>query len=107
MLFAGDVDDRKSTNGLGGTIVSWLSKKQSCVAKYTMEAEYISCSTAVSEVFQIKRFVDSLKLGISNKLVDVFYDNKFGISLIKSGANSSKGKYIVTHYHYSRYNGMG
>ena len=55
MLFAGDVDDRKSTNGhvflFGGTIFSWLSKKQSCVAKYTMEAEYISCSTAVSEAF--------------------------------------------------------
>jgi len=51
--FAGDVDDRKSTSGhvflFGGTTVSWLSKKQSCVAKYTMEAEYISCSIAISE----------------------------------------------------------
>ena len=51
--FTGDVDDRKSTSGhvflFGGTIVSWLCKKQSCVAKYTMEAEYISCSTAISE----------------------------------------------------------
>uniref|UniRef100_A0A2N9GRF0 CCHC-type domain-containing protein n=1 Tax=Fagus sylvatica TaxID=28930 RepID=A0A2N9GRF0_FAGSY len=50
--FAGDTDDRKSTSGyvflFGGTAVSWLSKKQGCVAKYTMEAEYIACSTAVS-----------------------------------------------------------
>ena len=65
-----------------------------------MEAEYISCSTAISEAVWIKWFIDSLKLGIPNKPVDVFYDNKFGISLIKSGANSSKGKYIETHYHY-------
>ncbi len=40
--FAGDTDDRKSTNGyvflFGGTAVSWLSKKQGCVAKYIMEA---------------------------------------------------------------------
>ena len=60
---AGDVDDRKSTSGhvflFGGTIVSWLSKKQSYVAKYTMEAEYIACSTAVSDAVWIKRFVDS------------------------------------------------
>uniref|UniRef100_A0A2N9F2S2 CCHC-type domain-containing protein n=1 Tax=Fagus sylvatica TaxID=28930 RepID=A0A2N9F2S2_FAGSY len=50
--FARDTDDRKSTSGyvflFGGTTVSWLSKKQCCVAKYTMEAEYIACSTAVS-----------------------------------------------------------
>ncbi len=50
--FAGDTDDRKSTNEyvflFGGTVVSWLSKKQSCVAKYTMEAECIACSTTVS-----------------------------------------------------------
>uniref|UniRef100_A0A2N9FQW9 Reverse transcriptase Ty1/copia-type domain-containing protein n=1 Tax=Fagus sylvatica TaxID=28930 RepID=A0A2N9FQW9_FAGSY len=50
--FAGDTDDRKSTSGyvflFGGTAVSWLSKKQGCVAKDTMEAEYIACSTTVS-----------------------------------------------------------
>jgi len=30
----------------------------------------------------------------------VFCDNKFAISLIKSGANSSKGKHIETNFHY-------
>jgi hypothetical protein len=38
--FIGDTDDRKYTNGyvflFGGTAVSWLSKKQGCVAKYTV-----------------------------------------------------------------------
>ena len=50
--FARDMDDRKSTSGyvflFGGITVSWLSKKQGCVAKYTMEAKYIACNTAVS-----------------------------------------------------------
>ena len=81
--FARDVDDRKSTSGhvflFGGIAISWLSKKQGCVAKHTMEAEYISCSTAVSEAVWIKRYVDSLKLGIPNRPVDVFYDNKSAI----------------------------
>jgi hypothetical protein len=47
--FAGDVDDRKSTNGyiflFRGIAVSWLSKKQNCVAKSTIEAEYIYHAT--------------------------------------------------------------
>jgi hypothetical protein len=44
-----------------------------------MEAEYIAASNAV----WIKQFVDILKLGIPNKLINVFYDNKSVISLIK------------------------
>lgn len=32
----------------GGTIDSWLSKKQGYVARH-MEAEYISCNTTVSD----------------------------------------------------------
>jgi hypothetical protein len=55
--FAVDIDDRKSTSGyiflFGGAAVSWLSKKQNCVAKSTMEAEYISCSTTVSNTVWI------------------------------------------------------
>jgi hypothetical protein len=102
--FAGDKDDRKSTSGyvflFGGTTVFWLSKKQSCVAKYAMEAEYIACSIAVSNVVWIKRFVNSLKLDMQDRPVNVFCDNKSAISLIKSGANSSKGKHIDINYHY-------
>ena len=56
--FVRDVDDRKSTSGhiflFGGTIVSWLSKKQGYVAKHTMEAEYIPRGTTVSEAVWIK-----------------------------------------------------
>uniref|UniRef100_A0A2N9ELZ6 Reverse transcriptase Ty1/copia-type domain-containing protein n=1 Tax=Fagus sylvatica TaxID=28930 RepID=A0A2N9ELZ6_FAGSY len=102
--FAGDTDDRKSTSEyvflFGGTAVSWLSKKQGCVAKYTMEAEYIACSTAVSNAVWIKRFMDSLKLDMQDRPVNVFCDNKSTISLIKSRANSSKGKHIDVNYHY-------
>ena len=102
--FAGDTNDRKSTSGyvflFGGTEISWLSKKQGCVAKYTMEAEYIACSITVSNAIWIKRFVDSLKLDMQDRPVNVFCDNKSAISLIKSGANSSKGKHIDVNYHY-------
>ena len=52
--WAGDVGDRRSTSGyvfqIGGTSISWRSKKQSCVALSTAEAEYIALSQAAQEV---------------------------------------------------------
>ena len=45
-----DIDDRKSVSGyvfiLNGGAISWSSKKQSCVALSTAEAEYISACHA-------------------------------------------------------------
>ena len=97
LCFAGDLDDRKLTSGkivlFGGMVVSWLSKKQGCVAKSTMEAKYISCSIAVSTTALAKRFIDNLNIVILKEPVNVFYDNKSTIFFIKGGANSSKGKH--------------
>ena len=49
--FFGDTDDGKCTSGyvflLGGEAISWCSKKQSCVTKNTMDAEYTTCSSAI------------------------------------------------------------
>ncbi|XP_016573992.2 secreted RxLR effector protein 161-like, partial [Capsicum annuum] len=52
--FAGDKNDRISTNGicliLGDALISWHSKKQTLVALSTIEAEYIavrSCGTQI------------------------------------------------------------
>ena len=102
--FASDANDRQSTSGyvfqFGGTTISWSSTKQNCVPKSTMKAEYISCSTTVSNVAWIGRFTESLNLGILNRLVNVFCDIKSAISLIKSRAYSSKGKHIDMNYHY-------
>ncbi|XP_023762221.1 uncharacterized mitochondrial protein AtMg00810-like [Lactuca sativa] len=46
--------DRKSTTGscqfLGGRLVSWTSKKQTCVSTSTAEAEYVAASSCCSQV---------------------------------------------------------
>jgi hypothetical protein len=65
-----------------------------------MEAEYILCSIVISNVVWIGRFIESLNLSINNRPVNVFCDNKSAISLIKSGAHSTKGKHIDINYHY-------
>ncbi len=52
-LAGGDLDDRKSTSGyvfqIGGTAISWRSKKQACVALSTAEAEYIALASTAQE----------------------------------------------------------
>ncbi|XP_042944486.1 secreted RxLR effector protein 161-like [Carya illinoinensis] len=51
--WASDKDERKSTTGysfmLSGGVISWCSKKQSCIALSTMESKYVACSAAVQE----------------------------------------------------------
>ena len=51
--WGGDVDQCKSTSGyaflLNDSAILWSSKKQSCVALSTMEAEYVACSAATQD----------------------------------------------------------
>jgi hypothetical protein len=102
--FGGDIDDRKSTSGhlflLGVAAVSWGSKKQGSVARHTQEAEYIACSMATTHAVWIKRFLGELGLNLVSGPLQMYCDNQAAISLIDSGANSSKGKHIEIEYHY-------
>ena len=48
--WGGDIDQSKSILGyaflLNNSVILWSSKKQSCVALSTIEAEYVACSAA-------------------------------------------------------------
>ena len=88
--FSGNTNDRKCTSGyvflLGGGAISWCRKKQSCVAKSTMEAEYIACRSAILEAVWIKGFLKSLNIKeIPDEPIKVMCDNQAAICTIKSG----------------------
>src|SRR5262249_17029316 len=87
---------------LGGAAVSWGSKKQGCVARYTQEAEYIACSMATTHAVWIRRFLTDIDLGLVEGPIEMYCDNQAAISLIYSVANNSKGKHIEVQYHYIR-----
>ena len=53
--WAGDPIDRRSTIGycflLGSSLISWRSKKQSVMARFSTEAEYRALADTISELF--------------------------------------------------------
>jgi hypothetical protein len=59
--WGGNIDERKLTSRyaflLNNGIITWSSKKQSCIALSTMVAEYVACSAAVQEAVWLKRFL--------------------------------------------------
>ncbi|KAK6158858.1 hypothetical protein DH2020_006172 [Rehmannia glutinosa] len=58
--WVGDVVDRKSTTGgcfyLGRGAISWSSKKQPIMALSTIEAEYITTSSAICQIVWLRGF---------------------------------------------------
>ena len=63
--WAGDFEDQKSTSGyifnLCRGVISWRSKKQSCVALSTAEAEYMALASAAQEAVWLQRLLSELK----------------------------------------------
>ena len=62
--WANDVDTRKSTSGyvfqINGSTVSWSSKRQSCVARSSTEAQYVALSHATQEVVWLRRLLNDI-----------------------------------------------
>ena len=103
--WAGDIDDRKSTSGylfkLSGASISWRSRKQSCVALSTAEAEYISLATAGQEAIWLSRLITELKRG-TEKPVTLYEDNQAAICLSKNPQFHGRSKHIAIKYHFIR-----
>ena len=87
--WAGDIDDRKSTSGylfkVGGAPISWKSRKQSCVALSTAEAEYMSLSLAAQEAIWLNRLLAELQLQKEPSRPAILYeDNQSAIFMTKN-----------------------
>ena len=103
--WAGDVNDRKSTSSylfqISGGAVTWSSKKQSCVALSTAEAEYVALSSAAQEAVWMRQLTTELQS--SPKAPTVMYeDNQSAISMTKNQQFHGKGKHIAIKYHFIR-----
>lgn len=102
--WGGDLDDRKSTSGylfqVGGAAVSWRSKKQTCVALSTAEAEYVALASAAQEAVWMGQL--TTELGIEPEAITIFEDNQSAISMTKNPQFHGRAKHIDLKYHFVR-----
>ncbi len=104
--FAGDKTDRKSTSGgiilMGNSPICWISKKQSCVATSTAEAEYISTSESVKKILWLRNIIKEI---LNKKLnITIYTDNQASKCIMENGEINTKLKHIDVRYHFNRDN---
>ena len=98
--WASSAIDRKSTLGccfsMGSVMISWFSRKQSCVALSTAEAEYVvACSASCEAVWLWKLLFDIFDLQLDATCIHC--DNQ---SCMKNPVFHDKSKHIEIKYHY-------
>ena len=103
--WAGDLNDRKSTSGylfqISGAAISWRSKKQTCVALSTAEAEYIALASASQEAMWLRQLTTDLKSKPTGAIV-IFEDNQSAICIAKNPQFHGRSKHIAIKYHFIR-----
>lgn len=103
----GDLDERNSTSGfvflLLDGVISWLSKKQSCTALYTMKSKFASFASATQKFVWLNNLQDQLLSRRSpTKETLVYSDNQVAISVTKDPKYCNKLKHINIKYNYVR-----
>lgn len=103
--FAGDMDTRRSTSWyifllLSGAI-SWGSKRQSCTAISTTEAEYVAASNATQEDIWIQRLLSQIGQ-LPPGPIGILCDNQSAISLVHNPGHHQRTKHIDVKFHFIR-----
>jgi hypothetical protein len=102
--WASDRDNRRSTTGyvfmLHGGAVSWKSRLQPTTAASSVEAEYMSASSATREAMFLRKLIADL--GYAVEAVRIWDDNQGAISLIRNPITSDRSKHIDVQHHFVR-----
>ncbi len=103
--WAGDINDRKSTSGylfvISGAVVSWKSRKQTCVALSTAETEYVALVGATHEAAWMRQLRNDLCHEQVGSTV-IYEDNQAAIAISQQQHSHSKMKHTDIRYHFVR-----
>ena len=88
---------------MGGGPVSWRSRKQTCVALSTAEAEYMSLTLAAQEAIWLNRLLAELQSQLEpSKPATLYEDNQSAICMTKNPQFHGRCKHIAIKYHFIR-----
>jgi hypothetical protein len=103
--YAGDKNDYRSTSGsiffFHGGPVSWSSKKQTCTALSTTEAEYIAACEATKTAVWLSCLLQDFS-GTDQQKVPMFCDNESAVRLAYNAEFHQRTKHVLVRYHYIR-----
>ncbi|KAJ9544531.1 hypothetical protein OSB04_024238 [Centaurea solstitialis] len=94
--------NRKSTSCacqfLGDKLVSWSSRKQTCVSLSTAEAEYVAAACCCSQVLWMK--TQLADFGYTMHRIPIYCDSKSAIQITANPVQHSRTKHIDIRYHF-------
>ena len=103
--WAGDIDTSKSHTGwvvlCGGSPVAWFSKRQSCIAQSSCEAEYVSACSLSNELAWWRVLMEDVGF-VLNAPLEIWCDNKSAGVLAQHSGNFERTKHIRLRYHVLR-----
>lgn len=102
---AGNIEDRKSTSGivfyLNESIITWVSKKQRCVAQSSCEAEFMAATAAACQEIWLRNVLSQITSDYIGP-VTLCIDNMSAIDLAKNPMFHGRSKHIDIRYHFIR-----
>ena len=95
MNWISDTKDSKSTSGylftLGGGAVSWKSSKLTCIARSTMEYEFIALDKAGEEAEWLRHFLEDIPMWPQLvSAICIHYDSQLTIGIAESRMYNGK-----------------
>ncbi|KAJ9551062.1 hypothetical protein OSB04_015107 [Centaurea solstitialis] len=100
-------DDSKSTSGwiytLAGGAISWASKKQTCIAHSTMEAEFIALAVAGKEAEWIRDLLTDLHFwSHPTPSIPMYCDSEATLSKVYNSMYNGKSRHMGLRHNYVR-----
>ncbi|MFV0960695.1 Ty1/Copia family ribonuclease HI, partial [Klebsiella pneumoniae] len=102
--WAGDPDERRSVSGycvfIGQNVVTWSSKKQKVVARFSTEVEYRAMAAGTTDVTWVRHLLHELHEPISSPML--LCDNQSAINIAFNPILHCRTKHIEIDQHFVR-----
>lgn len=84
---------------VGGNLETWRSKKQSVVARSSVEAEFRAMARGVCELLWLRILLRDLKIAYKDPM-KLYYDNNAAISIVHNAVQHDRTKHVEINRHF-------